>query len=79
MIDAIDTDGGEPADLKKGRRRKFSTADPLKVDRLPPHSIEAEQGVLGCALWRLAPRLIALKLIQYVLIMSMRWFCPKVL
>ena len=50
MIDSIDTDGGAPADLKKTRRRKLSTADPLKVDRLPPHSIEAEQGVLGCAL-----------------------------
>lgn len=28
----------------------MSVADPLKIDRIPPHSIEAEQGVLGCIL-----------------------------
>ena len=51
MIDSVSDAAGAAADLKKARRRKnVSASDPIKLDRLPPHSIECEQGVLGCAL-----------------------------
>ncbi|HLZ54733.1 MAG TPA: replicative DNA helicase [Verrucomicrobiae bacterium] len=51
MIDSVSETAGATADLKKAPRRKSVIHNPQStIDRLPPHALDMEQGVLGCQL-----------------------------
>jgi replicative DNA helicase len=49
MIDSLE---------KPSRRPRMEVADPSRIERLPAHSIESEQGILGCVFLAADPKLV---------------------
>jgi len=47
MIDSVSETAGAAADLKKARRQKNAAQRTPTIDRLPPHDLDMERGVLG--------------------------------